>query len=80
MEVLTGVTSALVAVILTLVAVIRFYLPRANRHNPNLEEELREVRRGLEKLNDRMLEHNVAAEGRHRELMVLLDEIRRRVP
>jgi len=75
--IVTGVISALVAIILVLGAMLKFYLPKLknNPHNPGTYEELVEIRRGLQKLNESMVTHTQMSTRDHSEVMGALQRM-----
>ena len=71
-EVLTGVISALVAVILSLLAFLRIYLPKANSsknsnqtNNPGLQHGMERVEGRLENIASAMTVHETKSDERH---------------
>jgi len=71
-EILTGVISALVAVILSLVAFMRIYLLKANSNkssnqtnNPGLQHGMERVEGRLEKIASAMTVHETKSDERH---------------
>ena len=75
--IVTGVISALVAIILVLGAMLKFYLPKLknNPHNPGVYEEVVEIRRGLQKLNESMSNHAQMSARDHDEVMGALQRM-----
>lgn len=73
--IVTGVISALIAIILALSAMLKFYLPRLKRNNPGNHEELTEMRRGIQTLNESMKLHNEMSSRDHSDVMNALQRI-----
>ncbi len=76
--IVTGVIAALIAIILVLGAILKFYLPKLqknNSHNPGSHEELSEIRRGLQKLNETMINHTQMSTRDHQDVMAALQRI-----
>lgn len=73
--IITGVISALVAIILVLGAMLKFYLPRLKKNNPGSYEELVEIRRNLQELNGLLGTHARISERDHSEVMGALQRI-----
>ena len=77
-EVLTGVISALVAVILSMVGVIKLWLPRHDRvlHNPIELEHIREL---LEGIKAEVEKTSAIAAERHQALLAGLARLEQKV-
>jgi hypothetical protein len=76
--IITGVISALIAIIMALGAMLKFYLPKLkknNSHNPGSHEDLSEIRRGLQKLNETMTTHAQTSTRDHQDVMAVLQRI-----
>lgn len=72
MEYLSAIVTALVTVILTLAAVIKFYLPRANRQsNPGHDAVLQE----LQAMHQADIQHHAREEAWQEEVRRTLERI-----
>ena len=77
--IVTGVISALIAIILVLGAMLKFYLPRMKKNNPGNHDELVEIRRGLQKLNESMVTHAQMSTRDHQDVMGALQRIEEKI-
>ena len=73
--IVTGVISALVAIILVLSALLKLYLPKLRKNNPGSHEELVEIRLSLQKLNELLGTHAQMATRDHGEVMGALQRM-----
>jgi len=75
-EIVTGVLSALIAIIVTLIGILKLYLPRLKpKSNPGSEEELAEIRRCLQALNVTLTAHCQLSARDHQDTMGALARI-----
>jgi len=79
-ELVTGVISALISIILVLIAILKFYVPKLKKNNndppnPGIYEELVELRRTLQKLNQLMSTHTELSGRDHQDVMGALKRI-----
>ena len=85
-EVLVGVISSLVSVVLVLGAILRFYLPRkvdnavknSNPHNPN-NQQLAEMSGILREIKSTLDLHCQMAERDHQDIMTALGRIENKI-
>ena len=73
--IVTGVIAALVAIILVLGAMLKFYLPRLKKNNPGNHEELVEIRRNIQELNKLLGTHAQMSARDHAEVMGALQRM-----
>ena len=72
--IVTGVTSALVAIIVALGAILKFYLPKL-RNNPSNHEELVEIRCNLQEFNRLMVSRAQMTARDHQDAMAALQRV-----
>lgn len=78
-HIVTGVISALVAIILVLGAMLKFYLPKMKKNNPSNHEELIEIRRNIQRLNELLTTHSQMSARDHTEVMGALQRIEQKI-
>lgn len=78
-HIVTGIISALIAIILVLGAMLKFYLPKMKKNNPGNHEELVEIRRGLQTLNESMSNHAQMSARDHQDVMGGLSRIEEKI-
>lgn len=78
-HIVTGIISALIAIILVLGAMLKFYLPRLKKNNPSHYDGLIEVRQNLQKLNELLTTHSQMSARDHSEVMGALQRIEQKI-
>lgn len=76
-EIVTGVISALLSVVLVLISMLKLYLPKLkSRGNP---DGLAEIRQSLQKISEAVATHNQMAARDHQDVMAALMRIEARL-